>query len=438
MPLRLARTEGEPVGEGLAIKLRLSQQSVGDLIGVTRQTAMLCLHDMRDRGLIAWRYGRATRLDMAGLQALAASQVATRPARAPGREPVVRPLKHSPIADTCAMHRANPSIKPRVTRRDLLAWLGAAAWPAAPALARPLPTRVVVLSDFNGSYGSVDYIESVHAAVRRTIALRPDLVISTGDMIAGQRIQPRLTRDPLVAMWDAFHRHVTTPLQQAGLPLAVTPGNHDGASGSRFALEREVYREQWLARRPALDFVDARGYPFDYAFRLRGNLFVSIDATFVGPLSPTQRAWVEHVLREGGRDAGQRIVFSHVPLWPFAAGRERDYLGDRQLEAILQRGHVGMVLSGHHHAYYPGFKDGVRYVSQGCLGAAPRPLLGTTAPTERTLTLLELDADGGTRIEAYGSAAFDRPVARESLPREIRTPVATLLRDDLAPVAAPR
>ncbi len=77
--LRLARTEGEPAGESLAIKVRLSQQSVGDLIGVSRQTAMLHLHDMQERGLISWRYGRATLLDMAGLQALAASQGATRP-----------------------------------------------------------------------------------------------------------------------------------------------------------------------------------------------------------------------------------------------------------------------------------------------------------------------------------------------------------------------
>lgn len=327
---------------------------------------------------------------------------------------------------------------PSPTRRRVLAWLAAPLLAAPAAAAGSTPTRVVVLSDFNGAYGSVGYHESVDAAVRRTIALRPDLVISTGDMVAGQRIQPPLTRDQLVAMWDAFHQHVTTPLQRAGLPLAVTPGNHDGASGKRFTLEREVYREQWLARRPALEFVDAAGYPFDYAFRLRGKLFVSIDATFVGPLSPGQRAWVERVLREGGRDTAQRIVFSHVPLWPFAVGRERDFLGDRQLEAILQREQVGIVLSGHHHAYYPGYKDGVRYVSQGCLGAAPRALIGHDAPSERTLTLLELGADGAARIEAYGGAAFDRPLARESLPREVRSSVATLLRDDLAPAVAPR
>ncbi len=63
--------------------------------------------------------------------------------------------------------------------------------PAGPPAARAA-TRVVVLSDFNESYGSVHYASTVGDAVRRTAALRPDLVISTGDMIAGQRLAPPL------------------------------------------------------------------------------------------------------------------------------------------------------------------------------------------------------------------------------------------------------
>ena len=327
-----------------------------------------------------------------------------------------------------------------LSRRRLLGWLGAAGAVALGASGRghaSAPTvRVVVLSDFNGHYGSVGYFASVDAAVRRTVALRPDLVISTGDMVAGQRLRPLLTRSELEAMWAAFHQNVSDPLQRAGLSLAVTPGNHDASSGAHFALEREVYRQQWLPRRPRLDFVDGAGYPFDYAFRVRDSLFVSIDATFVGPLSAAQRGWVERTLREHGHDGTQRIVFSHVPLWPFAVGRERDYLGDRELEALLQQQRVDVYLSGHHHAYYPGFKDGVRYVSQGCLGAAPRALLGHDGPIERTLTLLELQANGSVHVDAYGGAAYDRPVPRESLPPEVRSKVATLVRDDLAPQAA--
>jgi len=93
---------------------------------------------------------------------------------------------------------------------------------ATPLAAQPqaVPTRVVVVSDLNESYGSTRYSAAVDDAVRRTVALAPDLVISTGDMIAGQRLSPPLNAGEVRAMWEAFDRHVTTPLAQAGLPVA--------------------------------------------------------------------------------------------------------------------------------------------------------------------------------------------------------------------------
>lgn len=294
------------------------------------------------------------------------------------------------------------------------------------------PTRVVVVSDLNESYGSTRYSPAVDEAVRQTIALAPDVVVSTGDMVAGQRLHPPLGKDEVQAMWQAFDRHVTTPLALAGLPFAVTPGNHDAASGARFALERELYRAQWQPRKPALDFVDASDYPFNYAFRVRDVLFVSLDATHVGHLSAQSKRWLGQLLAQQGPKYRHRVVFSHIPLWPFAVGRERDYLGDHELEVILQRGQVGVVLSGHHHAYYPGYKDGLRFVSQACLGAAPRPLLGTTHPSHRAITLLELGDDGNVRVEAYHGLRFAEPILRLTLPEKITAHGITLHRDDLA------
>jgi 3',5'-cyclic AMP phosphodiesterase CpdA len=307
-----------------------------------------------------------------------------------------------------------------------------------PLAAQPVskPTRAVVVSDLNESYGSTRYSQAVDEAVRQTIALAPDLVISTGDMVAGQRLNPPLDKADIEAMWQAFDRHVTTPLAQAGLPFAVTPGNHDASNGARFALERELYRGQWLPRKPALDFVDAADYPFNYAFRVRDTLFVSLDATHVGHLSVQSKRWLSQLLAQHGPKYKHRVVFSHIPLWPFAVGRERDYLGDHELEAILQRGQGGVVLSGHHHAYYPGYKDGVRFVSQACLGAAPRPLLGTQQPSHRAITVLELGDDGQVRIEAYHGERFAQPILRATLPEKITAHGATLHRDDLALPAA--
>ena len=299
-------------------------------------------------------------------------------------------------------------------------------------------TRVVVISDLNESYGSVRYSPHVDAAVERTITLKPDLVISTGDMVAGQRLAPPLTRGQIEAMWVAFHRRVSDPVAKAGLPFAVTPGNHDASSGERFRLEREIYREQWLPRKPAVEFLDATHYPFHYAFRVGDVLFVSLDATHVGHLSHAEKSWLQALLEGEGTRFRQRVVFSHVPLWPFAVGREADFLGDHELEKILQRGNVDLYLSGHHHAYYPGYKNGVRYVSQSCLGAAPRPLLGTTETHGRSITVIDLDASGAIRVEAYGGPEFTRRIARSALPARVESRWATILRDDLAPAAAGR
>lgn len=301
------------------------------------------------------------------------------------------------------------------------------------------PLRVVVLSDFNESYGSARYSRHVDEAVARAIALQPDLVISTGDMVAGQRLHPPLSREQIEPMWRAFHAKVSDPLARAGIPFVAVPGNHDASSGERFRLEREIYREQWSGRRPALDFVDATHFPFRYAFRHKGTLFIALDATFVGHLSREERDWLAALLEREGPRSSHRVVFSHMPLWPFTVGRETEFLGDPELEAILKRGRVDLFLSGHHHAYYPGAKDGVRHVSQACLGAGPRPLIGTTHAAERALTVLDFGGPGAVAVEAYGGPGYTRRIERESLPERIVSPRATLVRDDLAgfPAAPP-
>lgn len=292
-------------------------------------------------------------------------------------------------------------------------------------------TRVVVLSDLNGAYGSTHYGADIDAAVASTIALQPDLVLCTGDMVAAQRVPP-LARPELEAMWTAFHAHVSDPLERAGLPFAVTPGNHDAAWNPRFVLDRSVYREQWLPRRPKLDFVAGSEWPFRYAFTLGDALFVSLDVPFTGPLPEAERLWLQALLQGPAARQRHRVVFSHVPLWPFAVGREHEFTGDERLERILREGRVALYLSGHHHAFYPGVKDGVLHVGQGCLGAAPRPLIGTRERARRSFTLIDFEPDGSLRLDALAGPRYDTPIDRLTLPARIVTPRATLVRDDLA------
>jgi predicted phosphodiesterase len=291
------------------------------------------------------------------------------------------------------------------------------------------PLRVAVISDLNGSYGSTTYESTVDGAVRRIVELKPDLVISTGDMVAGQR-KPHLTRPQVETMWRAFHEHVSDPLAEAGIPLAVTPGNHDGSAYHGFELERQIYGEQWSARKPAVSFVDATHFPYHYAFAAGDALFVSLDATTLGALTREQTTWLRDLLAQHGAKYRQRVVFSHVPLWPFTQGREREFIGDPSLEQLLREAHVDLYLSGHHHAFYPGHKDGIHLVSQACAGAGPRRLIGSGSRSPRAITLIEIDG-AQLRLAALQEPDFAQPIDWRSLPERIRSQAAELVRADL-------
>ena len=313
--------------------------------------------------------------------------------------------------------------------RSLTLWfLSLALLPLLSAAGEPL--RVAVISDLNGDYGSTRYGATVDGAVSSIIALEPDLVISTGDMVAGQR-RPHLSRADVEQMWDAFHRHVSEPLQAAGIPLAVTPGNHDASAYDGFGLERRIFDEQWLPRRPGVVFLDHTGYPYHYAFSLGDILFISLDATVIGHLPEGQMAWLRQLLERHGAVYQRRIIFSHLPLWPLARGREREFIGDPGLQALLENAGVELWLSGHHHAFYPGASGGIALVGQACLGAGPRRLIGTEHRSARGFTLLELPADG-IEVTAYEAPDFRTPLDWSTLPARLRTHTADLQRADLA------
>lgn len=301
---------------------------------------------------------------------------------------------------------------------------------AAAPLAAAKTLRVAVISDLNGSYGSTTYEAAVAPTIARLVELRPDLVISTGDMVAGQRLHPPLGRAQVTAMWSAFHAQVTDPIVAAGIPLAATPGNHDASAYETFVLERTIYREQWQDRTQGLRIVDRGDFPFHYAFAVDDVLFVSLDATRVGALDAPQRRWLESLLEREAAKYRHRVAFSHLPIYPFAQGRETEVTADHELERVLQRHGVELYLSGHHHAFYPGFHGGVRHVGQACLGAGPRRLIGDTQRAERAVTWLEF-GDDEVAVSALVAPRLEHRIDLATLPGSIHSRYGTLLRDDL-------
>ena len=287
-------------------------------------------------------------------------------------------------------------------------------------------TRIVVLSDMNGSYGSTHYHPAVRAAIETTIALKPDLVLSTGDMVAGQR-----SGLDYRGMWRSFHNTVTEPLEEAGIPFAVTPGNHDASGYAIHSTERRTYVRQWNRHRPDLDFIDDSEYPLRYTFSMGSTFFVSLDDTMLGPLSSDDMEWLERQLQIGEAFPHQ-IVYGHVPLYPFAEGRRDDSINDPALEQMLNTYGVDAFISGHHHAYYPGHRGDLRLVSTSCLGSGPRALLGTEEVSARSILLIEIDRDTGiTTLEALSGGEFDEEVPRYTLPTMVGEGATAILRDDV-------
>ena len=112
--------------------------------------------------------------------------------------------------------------------------------------------KVIVISDLNQSYGSTKYSKEVSLAVKKIIKISPDIVLTTGDHVAGQK-----RGLDYESMWDSFHKVVTIPLINNNIPLAVTPGNHDASAYSGFRVEREIYKKQWKNKFKAkLNYID--------------------------------------------------------------------------------------------------------------------------------------------------------------------------------------
>ena len=292
--------------------------------------------------------------------------------------------------------------------------------------------RLVAVSDMNGRYGTVGYAPRVASAVERAIELDADLFLIAGDMIAGQRPAPLLRRGDLEAMWERFHATVTEPLAARGIPLLVTPGNHDASRQAPFSVERAVYAEQWAQHRLAAEMLDGGNWPFHYAAGVGETLFISLDATEPGRLPDEQLDWLRHVLDRERARFETVIVFGHLPLWPIAVGREREILSDPRLRDLLAAREVDAYLSGHHHAFYDGEYGGVRYIAQAALGGGRRALVGTTARSPHALTLLTLAPDA-LEVEALLAPAYRDALDPAALPAVIKSPLGLLRRSIDAP-----
>jgi len=138
-------------------------------------------------------------------------------------------------------------------------------------------------------------------AVREINLLKPDFVMSVGDLIQGYTegdLVPGFTTDTnvLTMMWDA----VNAQLKKLDAPFYYCPGNHD--------ISNPVMREAWLAQYG----VDGKSY---YSFDYRDCHFVVLDSAtpaFMPDYAKEELAWLAKDLASAG-SAKHIFVFYHHP-----------------------------------------------------------------------------------------------------------------------------
>ncbi len=301
--------------------------------------------------------------------------------------------------------------------------------------------RLAVISDLNGPYGSIDYDPEVEKAMNLLPYWQPDMVVCSGDMVAGQDLT--LTEQRMREMWAGFDQYVGQPLRDMNLPYGFTVGNHDSSSalgldGSfLFQKERDITKEFWddPAHDPRVTFVDRYEFPFYYTFEFAGIFFLAWDGS--SHLIPDEKlAWVESALQsDAAQQAQMRVLLGHLPLYSVAVGRNdpAEVMDNAdELRAMLEQYNVHTYISGHHHAYYPAHKGDLQLLHSGIIGSGPRPLIDSNLPPWKTLTLIDVNFDTPemTTYTTYDMQTLQL-IENEQLPRFLVGHNGMVLRRDV-------
>ena len=297
--------------------------------------------------------------------------------------------------------------------------------------------RLAVISDLNSAYGSTTYEPEVHKAIELIPGWQPDIILGGGDMVAGQ--SPSLGRSEIEAMWAGFERHVGGPIRKAGVPFGFTIGNHDASAalsvGGNFLFrnDRELASAYWNDPKhtPNLQFVDRAKFPFNYTFQHKDIFYLVWDAS-TSRMPAEQIAWAEKALASSTAQAAKmRIAIGHLPLYAVAVGRDDpgEVLAPaKQLADMLERYRVRTYISGHHHAYYPAHHGKLELLHTSALGSGSRPLLNSSLPPYKTLTIVDVDFGSESTVYTTYNMTTMQVVDHKTLPRLILGPTGRALR----------
>lgn len=243
---------------------------------------------------------------------------------------------------------------------------GPKPWSAAPALTDPQRFSIAIVTDRTGGHRPGIWMK----AVKRLNWLRPDFVVSVGDLIEGYtENDAQIERE-----WNEFLGFI----EELQMKFFFVAGNHDVTNPKLHRIWREKFGKEW--------------YSFDY----HGVHFVCLSSEDPSAqLGEEQLVWLENDLKSNS-DTRWTLVFLHKPLWTFAereiAAGNKDRTNWKRVEKMLgDRPHT--VFAGHVHHYVQYERNGQKYYSLATTGGGSQ-LRGVDYGEFDHITWLTMEQDG--------------------------------------------
>ena len=222
---------------------------------------------------------------------------------------------------------------------------GPKPWSDKPVLNDSGRFHMAIMTDRTGGHRPGIWMQ----AVRQLNLLRPEFVVSVGDLIEGYTED----QEVLQREWTEFLGFI----DQLEMKFFFVAGNHDLTNPVMHRIWRERFGPEW--------------YSFDY----QGVHFVCLSTEDpVSKIGDKQLNWLAQDL-ESHVDARWTLVFLHKPLWTYAeremAAGNPDPTNWKRAEKLLgQRPHT--VFAGHVHHYVQYERNGAKYYHLATTGGGSR------------------------------------------------------------------
>ena len=222
---------------------------------------------------------------------------------------------------------------------------GPKPWSDKPLLNDPSRFQIAIMTDRTGGHRPGIWMD----AVRKLNLLRPEFVVSVGDLIEGYSND----QQKVEGQWKEFLGFI----DQMDMRFFFVAGNHDVTNPMMHELWRKHFGPEW--------------YSFDY----KQVHFVCLSSEDpVERVSNKQLAWLTEDLAQHA-DARWTLIFIHKPLWAYSerqiAAGNKDRTNWKPIEQLLvDRPHT--IFAGHVHHYVQYQRNGRDYYSLATTGGGSK------------------------------------------------------------------